>query len=433
MERRSSRVGTSTRDRVTEANEQAFRRLLDADPVLIDVRQAKDAVPGMTERTILHAGPPVEWNRMSPCLKHGVIGGVLYEDWAQTPDEVERLVKGGDVLVEPCHEHSAVGSMAGIVTPSMWVYEVEERRSKGRAYCGVYEGRGKTLAFGSYEQGTIDRLRWMESVLGPALQRAVGTLDDGLPLKPIIAKALHMGDECHNRYVASTLLYVDELAKALLVLDITCSEVEAILRFLTDEHYNSFLTLSMAGCKAMADAAHGVEYSTMVTAMARNGTDFGIRVSGLGETWFTAPAQMVEGLYFPGHGAAEADLDIGDSSITETVGLGGFALLAAPVTMQVVGKGIDEAVRLEQEMSEITLGRNEAFTLPYLDFQGTPTGVDVLKVVETNVTPVCVTAMASTSPNVGMIGAGVVRQPVQCFESALRAFAERYRGAKPAE
>jgi hypothetical protein len=265
----------------------------------------------------------------------------------------------------------------------------------------------------------------METILGPALKRAIRTFKDGLALKPIMAKALHMGDECHNRYVASTLWYMDELIRALLSADMSSSEVEEILGFMTNGHYNSFLTLSMAGCKAIADAAHGVEHSTLVTAMARNGTHFGIRVSGLGDRWFTAPAQMVQGLYFPGHDETEANPDIGDSSITETVGLGGFALVAAPVTMQVVGKGLDEAVRLEQEMSEITIGRSEAFTLPYLDFRSTPTGIDVLKVVETNIAPICVTAMASTRPNIGMIGAGVVRQPLKCFQDALRAFADQ--------
>lgn len=419
--------GINMRERIKKANSVAFERLLNADPVLVNVSQAKDAVPGMTENMILHAGPPIEWDRMCPPMKNGIIGGVLYEGWAKTVNDVERLMQAGEVLLEPCHEHSAVGSMTGITTPSMWVYEVEERRWGGRAYCGVYEGRGKTLAFGCYEEQTVDRLRWMETTLGPVLKQAIGSFKDGLALKPILAKALHMGDECHNRYVASTLLYMDELIRALLAIDVSNSELEEILGFMTDGHYNSFLTLSMAGCKAIADAAHGIEDSTLVTAMARNGTDFGIRVSGLGEAWFAAPAQMIQGLYFPGHDGTEANPDIGDSSITETVGLGGFAMVAAPMTMQVIGKGLDEAMRLEQEMSEVTIGRSEAFTLPYLGFRGTPAGVDILKVVETNITPICVTAMASTRPNVGMIGAGVVRQPLKCFQDAVRAFAGQSR------
>ena len=421
------------RERIKEANRVAFRRLLDAEPVLIGVAQARDVVPGMAERMILHAGPPIEWERMCTPMRHGIIGGVLYEGWAKAPGEVEHLVRSGEVVLSPCHEHSTVGSMAGITTPSMWVYEVEERSRGGRAYCGVYEGRGKTLAFGCYEQGTIDRLRWMETVLGPQLKEALATLEDGLPLKPIIAKALQMGDECHNRYVASTLWYMDELVRALLSADVPGSEVETVLRFMTDGHYNSFLTLSMAGCKAISDVAHGVACSTLVTAMARNGTEFGIRVSGLGEQWFTARAQMIQGLYFPGHDESEANPDIGDSSITETVGLGAFALVGAPVTMQVVGKGLEEALRIEQEMGEITMGRNEMFTLPYLDSRGTPVGIDILKVVETNITPVCVTAMASTVPNVGMIGAGVVRQPLKCFQDALRAFADQLRKQRSVE
>jgi hypothetical protein len=400
--------------------------MLYADPVLVDVRKAKDVIPGLASNTILHAGPPIEWDRMCPPMKHGIVGGALYEGIASTPDDVDALVEAGELILEPCHEHSAVGSMAGITTPSMWVYVVEERQGGGRAYCAVYEGRGKTLAFGCYEQETIDRLRWMEEVYGPALQQAVRTFEGSLPLKPIIARALHMGDECHNRYVASTLWYVDELSKAFLATDVSTARLVEFLEFMTDGHYNSFLTLSMAACKAIADAARGVEYSTLVTAMARNGTDFGIRVSGLGDQWFVAPAENVQGLYFPGHDRTEANPDIGDSSITETVGLGGFALVAAPETLRVVDKGLDEAIQLEQEMSEITVGRNEAFTVPYLGFRGTPLGIDVREVVRAGISPVCVTAIASTVPNTGMIGAGVVRQPLECFNSALRSFGTRY-------
>lgn len=411
---------------IDEANRSALQHMLQANPVLVDVGQAKDVIPGMTTNTILHAGPDLEWDRMCPPMKHGIVGGALYEGKASAPDEVDDLVETGQLILEPCHEHSAVGSMAGITTPSMWVYVVEERQGGGQAYCAVYEGRGKTLAFGCYEQETIDRLRWMEEIYGPALRQAVRTFEDGLPLKPIISKALHMGDECHNRYVASTLWYVDELSKAFLAADISTSRLVEFLEFMTDGHYNSFLTLSMAGCKAIADAAHGIEYSTLVTAMARNGTDFGIRVSGLGDQWFVAPAESVEGLYFPGHDRSEANPDIGDSSITETVGLGAFALVAAPETLRVVDRGLEEALQLEQEMSEITAGRNETFTVPYLDFRGTPLGIDVRRVIETNISPACVTAIASTVPNTGMIGAGLVRQPLGCFESALRRFGDTY-------
>jgi len=410
------------RDHIERANQLAFQRLLEADPIWVNVGRAIDVIPGMTKNMILHAGPPIEWERMCPTLKNGMIGGALYEGWIKNPEQMEELVHRGEILFHPCHDHDAVGSMAGITTPSMWVYVVEERRRGGRAYSGVYEGRGKTLAFGCYEQETIDRLRWMDKNLGPILRRVVGTFKEGLPLKPILAKAVHMGDECHNRYVASTLWFVDLLIKGLLSLDISNAQIEAIYRFMTGEHYNSFLTLSMAGCKAMAEAFHHVLGSSMVTVMARNGTDFGIKISGLGEKWFTSPAKKVEGLYYPGHGDNEANPDIGDSTITETVGLGGFALVAAPATMQIVGKSLEEAIMLVQEMREITIGENETFTLPYMDFQGTPTGIDLLKVVETNITPVCVTAIASTLPNTGMIGAGFVRQPMGAFHEALKTF-----------
>lgn len=411
------------RDRINRANRAALGRLLEADPVLVGVGQAKDLVPGMEANMILHAGPPIEWHQVCPTMKYGIVGGAIYEGWAKTPAEVHGLMESGEILLAPCHEHGAVGSMAGITTPSMWVYDVEERTRGGHAYSSVYEGRGKTLAFGCYEAETVERLRWMKTELGPALQRAINATGRDIPLKPVIAKALAMGDECHNRYVASTLWYMDVLLPALLETDLASSEIAAIYRFMTDGHYNSFLTLSMAACKAIAEAAHGVKYSTLVTAMARNGTDFGIRVSGLADRWFTAPAAMVDGLYFPGQDETKANADIGDSSITETVGLGAFALVAAPMTMQVVGKGLDEALRIEQEMGEITVGRSEVFTIPYLDSRGTPVGIDIRRVVELDTSPVCVTAVASTMPNVGMIGAGMVRQPIECFRDALRCFA----------
>jgi hypothetical protein len=426
-------MSVTLHDHIEKANQIAFSNLIKADPIWVDVSRAIDVIPGMEKNMILHAGPPVEWERMCPTLKNGMIGGALYEGWIKKPEQMEELVRSGEVLFHPCHDHDAVGSMAGITTPSMWVYVVEDKVQRGRSYSGVYEGRGKTLAFGCYAQETIDRLRWMNSELGPILERVSATFKEGLPLKPILAKALHMGDECHNRYVASTLWFADVLTKALLSLDISNSRTDAIYRFMTAEHYNSFLTLSMAGCKAMARTSHGVGKSSMVTVMARNGTDFGIKISGLGNKWFTAPAAKVEGVYYPGHGEMEANPDIGDSSITETVGLGGFALVAAPATMQIVGKSLEEAITLTREMREITIGDNETFTLPYMNFLGTPTGIDLLKVVETGITPVCVTAIASTQPNTGMIGAGFVRQPLSVFHNGLKAFSAALKENKDQE
>jgi hypothetical protein len=405
---------------VQSANATAIARIVGARPMLVDVQPAREAIPALAGRTILHAGPPIEWARMCGPMKGAVIGAILFEGWATSAATARELVDSGAITFAPCHEHGAVGPMAGIVSPSMPVLIVDNAAEGNRAFATLNEGLGRALRFGAYDASVLDRLRWMAETLGPALARVLhrsGPLD----LKRITAQALQMGDECHNRNVAATSLLTRAIAPAL-TRTADGATASSVLDFLlANDHF--FLNLSMAACKAALDAAHGVNGSTVVTAMARNGVEFGIRVSGAGARWFTDPAPVVDGLYFPGYGPGDANADLGDSAITETAGIGGFAMAGAPAIVRFVGGTPADAVGYTRAMYGITLTRNPEYTIPALGFAGTPTGIDLRRVVESGVAPVINTGIAHREPGIGQIGAGIARAPLGCFAAALRALA----------
>ena len=407
---------------VEVSNHIAFGRYRAAQPVLEGVGIAGETVPGMGDRTILHSGPPIEWARMCGPVRGAIVGAVLYEGWASDAARAEALIESGDVVLEPCHQHAAVGPMAGIISPSMPVWIVTNTAHGNRAFSNLNEGLGKVLRFGANSPEVLERLRWMGSVLGPALAQMIEQLG-GLELKPLMAQALHMGDEIHNRNAAASSLLFRRLMPAALKSGIEHEELTAVTDFITgNDHF--FLNISMAACKSMLDAAADVPGSSLVTAMARNGVEFGIRLSGCGDRWFTTDAPVVDGLYFAGYSTADAAPDLGDSSITETAGVGGFAMAAAPAIVQFVGGTPDDAAANTNEMTHITLGRNEAFTLPPLDFVGTPAGIDARKVVDTSITPVINTGIAHREPGIGQIGAGITRAPLACFTQAVTVLAE---------
>ena len=412
--------------RIDAANQEALGRLVDASPALIAIATAASVIPDMKEDLFLHAGPPIEWERMCGPMRGAVIGGLLFEGRAGTPEEAEAMAASDGIAFSPCHHHSTVGPMAGVVTPSMPVFVVEDRASGRRAFCTMNEGLGKVLRYGAFSEEVIDRLQWMKDVLAPVLQEALdahGPLD----LRALIAQALLMGDEGHNRNRAATSLLIRELAPILAALKGRSSEASEVLRFM-DGNDHFFLNLSMPACKCAADGAAGIKHSTVITAMARNGTDFGIRVSDLGEEWFIAPASRVEGLYFPGFGPEDANLDIGDSTITETAGIGGFVMASAPAIVQFVGGSAGDALRFTRAMYGITAGEHQHYRIPALDFRGSPTGIDVRRIVETGVLPAVNTGIAHREPGVGQVGAGLVEPPFACFAAALARFAEKHRG-----
>jgi hypothetical protein len=411
---------------VEAANQQALAAYQAAQPVLEGIGVAGAVVPAMGERTLLHSGPPIPWARMCGPMQGAIIGAILYEGWARDADAAQALVERGEVAFAPCHHHRAVGPMAGVISPSMPVWIVRDREHGHRAYCNLNEGLGKVLRFGANGPEVIERLKWMAAVLAPALAAALDRLG-GLELKPLMAQALHMGDEVHNRNVAASALLLKRLVPALLRTDTAPAAVAAAVEFIAgNDHF--FLNLSMAACKAMLDAAADVPNSSMVIAMARNGVEFGIRLSGTGETWFTAPSPVVDGLLFPGYSAADAAPDLGDSAITETAGVGGFAMAAAPAIVQFVGGSPEDAIANTDEMTHITLGRNGALTLPAIDFAGTPVGIDARKVVDTGIAPIINTGIAHREAGIGQIGAGITRAPLACFAQAIVELGRRIEG-----
>jgi hypothetical protein len=396
--------------------------MMSARPMLRTVATAGEVIPGMHDRLLLHAGPPIEWERMSGPLRGAVIGAVLFEGWADDEEEAARLAESGEVEFAPCHHHGAVGPMAGVISPSMAVYVVENVTHGNRSFSTLNEGYGKVLRYGAYSSEVLDRLRWLNDVMAPVLREALSD-SEGLDIRALLAEALHMGDEGHNRNKAGSLLLLKLLAPLVARVAPDPKVAAAVLGFI-GENALSVLNPVMAACKAMADAAHGVEGSTIVTAMARNGTDFGIRVSGIGDRWFTAPAGTPKGLYFSGFSSADANPDIGDSTITETAGIGGFAMAAAPAIVAFVSGVPSDATNATLEMYEITVAEHEHFTIPALDFRGTPTGIDIRAVVELGITPRINTGIAHREAGIGQVGAGLVRPPAEIFEEALLAFAE---------
>jgi hypothetical protein len=389
------------------------------------VAVAREVIPGMKANLFLHAGPPITWERMAGPMKGAVIGAMILEGLARDDQEATALAEKGAVEFAPNHEHSAVGPMAGVISPSMKVYILENVIHGNRAYSNFNEGYGKVLRMGAYSDEVIKRLRWINSDFAAIVGDAIAASGDGLDLRALIAEALHMGDESHNRNKAGSLLYLKWLAPLIARVARDSDAESEALKFIGDNAL-SVLNPVMAACKAMADAAHGVEGSTLVSAMARNGTDFGLRVSGLGDRWFTAPAEVPQGLWFPGFTAADANPDIGDSTITETIGIGGFAMATAPAIVTFVGSTPKDALNATLEMYEITAAEHKHFTIPALDFRGAPTGIDIRKVVEKGILPRVNTGVAHRLPGIGQVGAGLVRPPMKIFEDALVAYAEQY-------
>lgn len=404
-----------------EATQRSHQQYLQSQPVLIGVGLAGRELPGMEGRMLLHAGPPIDWSDMCGPMQGAIVGAILYEGWATSAEGARHLAGSGKVAFAPCHHHGAVGPMAGVISPSMPVWIVENANGGNRAYSNMNEGLGRVLRFGANDKEVIDRLHWIADTLAPVLKAGLAKLGP-VEMKPLIAQALHMGDECHNRNAAASSLLFRRFAPAALGSAVPQAQLRECLLFLAgNDHF--FLNLSMATCKAMLDAAHGVRGSSLVTAMARNGVRFGIRVSGTGDAWFQADALPVDGLYFPGYGPEDAAKDLGDSAITETAGIGGFAMAAAPAIVQFVGGTPNDAIANTVSMTYVTVGRNNAFTLPALNFSGTPAGIDARRVLDTNINPIINTGIAHKEAGVGQIGAGITRAPLDCFAQAIKALA----------
>jgi hypothetical protein len=408
---------------IDQANQEAFRRIVGGEPILVDVVPASHAIAELADRVILHSGPPIGWDRMCGPMRGAVMGIAVFEGWASDLGDAETKAAAGSFSFHPNHHYGAVGPMTGMTTKSQPLLVVENKTFGNRAYCTVNEGLGKVMRFGGNDAEVLDRLRWIREVLGPALGRALRETG-GIALKPLIARGLTMGDEMHQRNVACSSLLLRHLAPSLARTANNTQELVECLDFI-GRNDQFFLNVAMAVGKALTDPARNIDGSSVVTAMSRNGTDFGIRVSGTSDRWFTAPVEMPVGLYFPGFNARDANPDMGDSAIMETIGLGGFAMAAAPAVVGYVGAGrASEAAAFTRSMAEITVGPNPAWTIPAMDFAGVPTGIDIRLVVETGLAPTINTGIAHRQPGIGQVGAGVVKAPLKCFEQALIAFAE---------
>jgi hypothetical protein len=410
-------------ERVDRANAQALARLVQAEPALVDCRPAREAM-SLAELTVLHAGPPIAWERMCPTVHAAVLCAIRYEGWADDDGSARALVERGRVRLAPCHAHGAAGPMTGIVTASMPVFVVENRAHGNRAFATINEGLGKVLRFGANDASVLARLEWLAREAGPLLGAAVRA-SGGIDLRAVMAQALRMGDEMHQRNVAASALTARLLMPHLARAARDTAEMARVAEFIAGND-QFFLNLAMAAAKASADPCLGIASSTMIATMARNGTDFGIRVAGLGDRWFTAPVNLPHGLYFPGFGPDDANPDMGDSAIVETVGLGAFSMAASPAVVRFVGAGgVEDALRVTEEMREVCLGEHAHFRIPALDDRGAPVGIDLRNVVETGIEPLINTGIAGKRPGTGQIGAGVARAPLACFRAALEAFRTR--------
>lgn len=418
----------SLREEIEKANEISVQRMMEASAVWVDVVEAKKKLTVFSQPTLLHAGPPVTWEEASGPLKGALIGATILEGWADSPDSAEKKLSKGEIRLIPTHEVNAVGPMAGVISPSMPLLVIRDPIYGNEAYSNLNEGIGKVLRYGAYDDTVLKRLKWMGSELAEALKASVDQAvkeKGGLDIKFILTQALNMGDEGHNRHVAGTSLFLNETIRYMIMADLPKDIMIRVVEFIKNNNF-TFLNFAMAAAKVMSIAAHNVRYSTIITVMSRNGTDAGIWVSGLGNTWFTAQARVPQGVIFPGFTPEDANPDIGDSAITETAGFGGFAMAASPAIVSWIGGSVKFAIENTEKMYQITHTKHKYFKIPYLSFQGTPTGVDMRKVVKTGIEPLINTGIAHKRAGVGQIGAGVVSMPIEMFKKALRAYAQDY-------
>ncbi|MDQ7112787.1 DUF1116 domain-containing protein [Staphylococcus simulans] len=411
---------------IDEANQAVIDKMIAAAPFLVDVVPAKDKIPELKEHVLLHAGPSIKYENMTDPMKGACIGAILFEEWANDEDAARELLENDKIEFIPCHHVNAVGPMGGITSMNMPVLVVENRESGNEAYCQMNEGIGAVLRFGAYNETVVNRLHWMKDVLGPVLGKAARQMEDGLNVNVLIAKAIAMGDEFHQRNIAASLAFLKEVAPIISELeDVEPEKRTEVIQFLADTD-QFFLNVAMATGKAMMDAAREIQHGTIVTAMCRNGENFGIRIAGMGDEWFTAPVNTPQGLYFTGYSSDDANPDIGDSAITETIGVGGMAMIAAPAVTRFVGSGgFADALATSDEMTEICIGENPNFSIPTWDFKGACLGIDARLVVEKGITPVINTGIAHKIAGFGQIGAGTVHPPIECFEKAITAYAEK--------
>ncbi len=407
-------------ERIDRANAEVFRRLDTATPLLTDVRPAREVVPNMTDRTILHCGPPLDWPDFCDPLRRSVLAAILAEGWAADHEEASGLVAGGRVTLGSANHHSTVVPMASAMGPStpMFVVGMDDRR----AFSPLNQGPGRTAWFGVDAPEAVDRLRWLADVGGPLLAAALRTAEP-VNVFALAAQGVQMGDDLHMRTQATGNLLLRSLFADLV--ETAHAGLSEFARYWSSNHL-FFLNIAMAAAKVTTAWASEVPDSSAVVTMARNGTTFGVQVTGAGDGWFTASAPPVEhAMYYSGYGPESSAPDIGDSAVLELIGLGGPAAAGAPAVAAFVGGTMADARAVTEEMAHIALGRSSRFTLPVLDYAGTPVGVDVRKVIELQIAPAINTGILHKSDGSGQVGAGVAVAPMSVFRDALLALDEK--------
>lgn len=386
---------------INQANDAVIARIKAARPHWLDVKPAASVIPELREgRVLLHAGPPIRWQEMTGPMRGACLGACLFEGWADDEAHALQLLEQGEVAFVPCHHVRAVGPMGGITSASMPVIVVRDAVHGNEAYCNLNEGIGKVMRFGAYGPDVQTRLRWMRDTLAPVLSDALSTFEEGLDLSALMAQAITMGDEFHQRNIAASALLMRTLAPRIAGQERDKTQTGEVLEFLsvTDQF---FLNLAMAYCKAAMDAAAEIKAGSVVTAMTRNGQMFGIRVSGLGDRWFTAPVNTPQGLFFTGYSQADANPDIGDSAITETYGIGGAAMIAAPGVTRFVGAGGMEAAQKHQRRWARFIFSITRCCRSVVELRGACLGLDIRRVVETGITPIINTGIAHKEAGIG--------------------------------
>jgi len=411
-------------NKIRDANRRVLDRIARSEPILYDVRLAGEIMPFKNGKTILHAGPPINWPNMSGAMRGAIIGAILYEKWAHSLDDAMALANSTKISYYSTHDFGIVAPMAGIITPSMYLLCVKNLTFDKMAFSNLNEGLGQVLRFGCYKNEVLTHLHWLNEVLGPIL-KATLKLTGPIALRPIMINAVKSGDECHNRHVAANKFFIDFLRPYLIRIGLHHFDVVKVLEYI-ERNYYFFLNISLAACKSIADATSDIPYSTIVSALSRNGYETGIRISGLGDSWYVDKSFIPSGNFFDGYCLEDANADMGDSTITETVGIGAFAMAAAPQIVDYLGGNADDVIRYSELMYQITFGENKHFQINQFGNRGTPTGIDILKVCETGITPIINTGIAHKDGGIGQIGAGYVRAPIGCFEKALNSFEKKY-------
>lgn len=389
--------------------------LSEAPAVARRVRLAGDITDAVGPRRFLHAGPPLGQDDLVGPMRGAVLGALILEGEAEDLRAAEELLDSGGVTLAPCHSAGAVGAMAGIISPRIPVVEVEGADGR-RAFSPLNEGLGEALRFGATSDRVVARLRWMGDTLSPVLDDAL-TAVGGVDVVALQAEGLRRGDECHNRNVAGTAALLARLAPAVVRRAPDPETAAAVLEFLAGNPH-TFLSFSMAAGKVIGDAAHAAGGAPgLVTAMCSNGRRMGLRVSGV-DGWLTAPAPAGRPKVFSGFTTADACPAMGDSFMTETIGLGAFALTAAPAISSFIGGTHEEAVELVRSMRRICRGGSKRFLIPSDAFAGTPVGIDVNLVCRTGITPIVNNGFAHREPGIGQVGAGLTRLPIEPFLTA---------------